>query len=154
MSRHIISTHTLTWSVTRFVFPIEHGIYKFQLTRSRGAWHCHGLFDHFRYTISTHTLTWSVTNQNALWFFWRVISTHTLTWSVTRAKGQLAISSINFNSHAHVERDLLSSLWQNQPTHFNSHAHVERDLWEWAVVLLLPKFQLTRSRGAWHMYQL
>ena len=34
---------------------------------------------------------------------------------------------MHFNSHAHVERDLLSSLWQNQPMHFNSHAHVERD---------------------------
>ncbi len=26
-----------------------------------------------------------------------------------------------------MERDPLSSQWQNQPVHFNSHAHVERD---------------------------
>ena len=34
---------------------------------------------------------------------------------------------LNFNSHAHVERDSLD-LWANAGTHhFNSHAHVERD---------------------------
>ena len=77
--------------------------------------------------------------------------------------------TINFNSHAHVERD--SSLPTGQATHtyFNSHAHVERDsislgtlqplaisthTLTWSVTAkrsvgyLLNKFQLTRSRGA------
>ena len=55
------------------------------------------------------------------------ISTHTLTWSVTiNAQSKHAIS-INFNSHAHVERD--DKLTTNEIAffHFNSHAHVERD---------------------------
>ena len=33
------------------------------------------------------------------------ISTHTLTWSVTCVAGYLGQCIINFNSHAHVERD-------------------------------------------------
>ena len=79
------------------------------------------------YCISTHTLTWSVT-----FCFFRnrscfLISTHTLTWSVTRAKGQLVISSINFNSHAHVVRDSPPPYPAADSRDFNSHAHVERD---------------------------
>ena len=34
------------------------------------------------------------------------ISTHTLTWSVTGGEIQLRDQDGNFNSHAHVERDL------------------------------------------------
>ena len=33
----------------------------------------------------------------------------------------------NFNSHAHVERDLCIVSLQAVILHFNSHAHVERD---------------------------
>ena len=33
----------------------------------------------------------------------------------------------NFNSHAHVERDLAGSHGEILNFHFNSHAHVERD---------------------------
>ena len=58
------------------------------------------------FCISTHTLTWSVT-----WLFvtGRVvftISTHTLTWSVTGEQISGAPQGFNFNSHAHVERDV------------------------------------------------
>ena len=35
---------------------------------------------------------------------------------------------MNFNSHAHVERDLKSRTIQRKQRHFNSHAHVERDI--------------------------
>ena len=38
------------------------------------------------------------------------ISTHTLTWSVTYKDNQPARRILYFNSHAHVERDALSSL--------------------------------------------
>ena len=77
------------------------------------------------------------------------ISTHTLTWSVTNADETKFQEIVNFNSHAHVERDHLMKYWrilQNISTHtltwsvtrhqtpmrchlgyFNSHAHVERD---------------------------
>ena len=60
LSIYTISTHTLTWSVTRsFV-----NIYPF-------------------HAISTHTLTWSVTVFLTLISLKYFISTHTLTWSVT-----------------------------------------------------------------------
>ena len=58
------------------------------------------------------------------------ISTHTLTWSVT-------IFSV--------------SVWTQ--VNFNSHAHVERDFDMFLITTKCKEFQLTRSRGAWlNMY--
>ena len=129
-----ISTHTLTWSVTRFCNWYE-------LPRS----------------ISTHTLTWSVTppvqslsattsyfnshahvERDCRFFLCRLflchfnshahverdsaialanksttISTHTLTWSVTLSSLCQMIYLKHFNSHAHVERDLARLLHRN-----------------------------------------
>ena len=34
---------------------------------------------------------------------------------------------MDFNSHAHVERDFVTIRNIYQPVNFNSHAHVERD---------------------------
>ena len=34
---------------------------------------------------------------------------------------------IHFNSHAHVERDIAKTISEELKTNFNSHAHVERD---------------------------
>ena len=34
---------------------------------------------------------------------------------------------LDFNSHAHVERDYLANEWLTGRKNFNSHAHVERD---------------------------
>ena len=34
----------------------------------------------------------------------------------------------NFNSHAHVERDLFIPILPQMKKYFNSHAHVERDV--------------------------
>ena len=76
--------------------------------------------------ISTHTLTWSVTQKTAERNDGIDISTHTLTWSVTCGKSYTYIELCDFNSHAHVERDLLLT-----PT-----------------ALPTSSFQLTRSRGA------
>ena len=56
--------------------------------------------------ISTHTLTWSVTHCKTGLFLFRHISTHTLTWSVTFVLGIKNAATDNFNSHAHVERDI------------------------------------------------
>ena len=56
----MISTHTLTWSVTKFIT-------------------CSSMVS----GISTHTLTWSVTIQKRKIYQKHYISTHTLTWSVT-----------------------------------------------------------------------
>ena len=46
-----------------------------------------------------------------------------MTWFVN----QIFLSKKYFNSHAHVERDLLSKDISVYSLHFNSHAHVERD---------------------------
>ena len=40
----------------------------------------------------------------------------------------------NFNSHAHVERDLRITLFMHILFNFNSHAHVERD----AICTIVP----------------
>ena len=100
--------------------------------------------------ISTHTLTWSVTYYFLSFYQHHHISTHTLTWSVTYQAKTYERLAINFNSHAHVERDSLilcfvftikisthTLTWSVTKMlnadeldflNFNSHAHVERDL--------------------------
>ena len=141
-----ISTHTLTWSVTNM-----------------------GARSAVDRRISTHTLTWSVTHGLSRARLVNGISTHTLTWSVTCDVKHCHCVVTNFNSHAHVERDLQRFCNWYKLSDFNSHAHVERDCinsddWKrqcisthtltWSVTLyvckLLPlfQFQLTRSRGA------
>ena len=142
----------------------------FQLTRSRGAWQWEPL-------TSTGDLLFQLTRSRGAWpdnrySVWTItlISTHTLTWSVTdckhlkgclerfqltRSRGAWRIcwsqtkDGQNFNSHAHVERDvtlIFEISAKSISTHtltwsvtvceqevkgyfkdFNSHAHVERD---------------------------
>ena len=55
------------------------------------------------------------------------ISTHTLTWSVTELPVESYLKYQDFNSHAHVERDLQIEFLSFLTPNFNSHAHVERD---------------------------
>ena len=38
-----------------------------------------------------------------------------------------SVSSLHFNSHAHVERDCSDMILVRGDSDFNSHAHVERD---------------------------
>ena len=42
-----------------------------------------------------------------------------------RANNDIVVVEINFNSHAHVERDILNEAQQEIIGDFNSHAHVE-----------------------------
>ena len=120
-----ISTHTLTWSVT-VLSPSPSTWGEFQLTRSRGAWRG----DNMPYTeaqkISTHTLTWSVTFGFGSF---TVIALFQLTRSRGAWRGNVFGKdvSMNFNSHAHVERDIGKLCLHLSPWDFNSHAHVERD---------------------------
>ena len=78
-----ISTHTLTWSVTRSVFGYNDRQFNFNS-------HAHVERDFVLYvsqlflSISTHTLTWSVTHGDGSAINSDGISTHTLTWSVTK----------------------------------------------------------------------
>ena len=99
-----ISTHTLTWSVTRgarrVVPPAKHFNSHAHVERDRGRPPAPPI---------------------------RKISTHTLTWSVTNSFEKLFTLCFYFNSHAHVERDIGNSSISDAHTHFNSHAHVERD---------------------------
>ena len=80
----MISTHTLTWSVTRSYLWIK--------IVSNFNSHAHVERDLLCYNaelagarISTHTLTWSVTMFDQTGCAGIAISTHTLTWSVTLA---------------------------------------------------------------------
>ena len=77
--------------------------------------------------ISTHTLTWSVTAETSATQADTAISTHTLTWSVTCTQFGVDKCPKYFNSHAHVERDLIYKILGSYAKNFNSHAHVERD---------------------------
>ena len=86
--------------------------------------------------ISTHTLTWSVTNQVADAMIAALISTHTLTWSVTMRTYKRLKPHINFNSHAHVERDRMPLARLCCLDYFNSHAHVERDAINYLITAL------------------
>ena len=48
---------------------------------------------------------------------------------------------LDFNSHAHVERDLtVMPAWYATLIHFNSHAHVERDSYDWRLNPLFVNF--------------
>ena len=68
-----------------------------------------------------------------------VISTHTLTWSVKNAK-EVKDLALNFNSHAHVERDEVMDSRGYSVVNFNSHAHVERDLVLYLSMYLMINF--------------
>ena len=149
------------------LFQEETGL-EFQLTRSRGAWlsglwlniehldfnsHAHVERDEFQEKItdeskiSTHTLTWSVTQAFHSGLF-------ALQFQLTRSRGAWPVSSSsvlfisNFNSHAHVERDLEKNIQCN-------HLQISTHTLTWSVTLCCiyssrrKKFQLTRSRGAW-----
>ena len=121
----VISTHTLTWSVTPQGLVFLPHLY-----------------------ISTHTLTWSVTEAIRNLPGYGIISTHTLTWSVTSVKGNEHAHTLYFNSHAHVERDLLN-------LYFLARINISTHTLTWSVTLIavvgmvaVEVFQLTRSRGA------
>ena len=98
----------------------------FQLTRSRGAWRSGVILNRYVYRISTHTLTWSVTLPCRTHSSVTAISTHTLTWSVT---------PILFTARQRGRFQLTRSrgAWRDET-------------WNQKINF---RFQLTRSRGAW-----
>ena len=101
-----------------------------------------------RFNISTHTLTWSVTCRFAVFYCIWIISTHTLTWSVT-------FSSPQKQAYLRFQLTRSRGAWRVAfwafaiRRNFNSHAHVERDVRLEMLNLYYSQFQLTRSRGAW-----
>ena len=121
-----ISTHTLTWSVTSLCYFSILRWEIFQLTRSRGAWQGMSIEFIGYFGISTHTLTWSVT-------YYLIRNGWNVLFQLTRSRGAWR------KTYAVCEQEI----------NFNSHAHVERD-WKNAISLVVNlSFQLTRSRGAW-----
>ena len=80
------------------------------------------------------------------------ISTHTLTWSVTYIIQILRKKVNNFNSHAHVERDLWTFInWQILYV-ISTHTLTWSVTSSAVFAKLIPLFQLTRSRGAWRKF--
>ena len=78
----IISTHTLTWSVTGRYSNGKSRTWDFNShahVERDGRW----WLSQASVVISTHTLTWSVTQPDVRIDKAYDISTHTLTWSVT-----------------------------------------------------------------------
>ena len=103
---YYISTHTLTWSVTRKVFADEYWDDNFNshahVERDRSLPISAVVVDHFNSHAHVER-DGKYLHQKDSYF----ISTHTLTWSVTESRSYLSGSKNNFNSHAHVERDLV-----------------------------------------------
>ena len=143
----MISTHTLTWSVTKdFDFTLN----KLKDFNS----HAHVERDEksqelaTNFWISTHTLTWSVTAVAVVKRQRRTISTHTLTWSVTFFLCRGFLSFCYFNSHAHVERDFFAMI-ENRIRFISTHT-LTWSVTLWCIIFRRRRpFQLTRSRGAW-----
>ncbi len=119
-----ISTHALTWSATRLSSVTQFTIL-FQLTRSRGArrvlFSRSGAEEKFQLTRSR---------------------------GARRRNSNATIFSTNFNSRAHVERDLADPMSKPLSSAISTHALT------WSATRHLPLsttrliFQLTRSRGA------
>ena len=163
-----ISTHTLTWSVTK---QCQMLILSAQISTHTLTWSVTDSVSDLlsAYKISTHTLTWSVTMTMLKFTIIRRISTHTLTWSVTYSSSEKRSTRKNFNSHAHVERDKMGKA-------LNHNYSISTHTLTWSVTRLVRSarlckiisthtltwsvtmtrgywvfhrgFQLTRSRGA------
>ena len=143
-----ISTHTLTWSVTR----------QTHINRRRSLRNFNSHAHVERDATSKYTLS-----------VLRHFNSHAHVERDGPAK-KGGKGRVNFNSHAHVERDSIDAVADADQRDFNSHAHVERDVGmedtadepvnisthtlTWSVTPCVAKictrriFQLTRSRGA------
>ena len=165
----IISTHTLTWSVTA-IFHIRQESYTFQLTRSRGAWHIPQsiLYLHHLFQLTRSRGAWpltlllrlllmvfQLTRSRGAWLVNLLSKLQSLIFQLTRSRGAWLIHFLlfkiigHFNSHAHVERDVLK-LVDNRLNVISTHTLT------WSVTWHTSednhhrrRFQLTRSRGAW-----
>ena len=76
-----------------------------------------------------------------------IISTHTLTWSVTVTVYINECSELNFNSHAHVERDIDHDTPADSQF-ISTHTLTWSVTSSFVIRVTSVSFQLTRSRGA------
>ena len=99
-----ISTHTLTWSVTRgFFLCIGGNHFNSHAHVERDYTTSEALLQTCHFNSHAHVerdVSWAAIAPIA-----SGISTHTLTWSVTQSKFYDSKVTYDFNSHAHVERD-------------------------------------------------
>ena len=107
---------------------VEKAVNPFQLTRSRGAWPCDR-------SLNEVALRFQLTRSRGAW----------------RRLNRWFGRHLNFNSHAHVERDPTIEIKSNNPSEFQ----LTRSRGAWPLLSLMTKsctrFQLTRSRGAWRL---
>ena len=149
---------------------------KFHLTRSRGAWLVSAKIIERHANFNSHAHVERDTPKKSLRNTARNFNSHAHVERDFKRDKPLDNGS-DFNSHSHVERDFCRPLPTLFHWNFNSHAHVERDLENrtdyilshaisthtltWSVtcfircsVLKCSSFQLTRSRGAWRIFNL
>ena len=121
-----ISTHTLTWSVTpRVSGHIRYT--EFQLTRSRGAWP--------RASMPAGAVNiFQLTRSRGAW----------------REDFDFTLNKLNFNSHAHVERDRVINS-SNSIYLISTHTLTWSVTCNSRICITYHAFQLTRSRGAWRL---
>ena len=62
---------------------------------------------------------------------------------MTRPDYNRLVSNVNFNSHAHVGRDVAANQIDLETYNFNSHAHVGRDML--ALLSILPRLISTHT---------
>ena len=144
----VISTHTLTWSVTKISMGYPSYDDEFQLTRSRGAWrltfefsitllsnfnsHAHVERDSF---LSSMTMTqeFQLTRSRGAWRYGLLVMDLWKVFQLTRSRGAWPL-------HRRIVQDKVSFQLTRS-----------RGAWRDVVkVCCIPyKFQLTRSRGAW-----
>ena len=142
---------------------------EFQLTRSRGAWPsvcCHvSIVKRFQLTRSRGAwlelsmqspsqMTFQLTRSRGAWLPLKPNLVGVYSFQLTRSRGAwlcailFICTFVNFNSHAHVERDL-EYIFQMTYLKISTHTLT------WSVTSIssvqtqFMKFQLTRSRGAW-----
>ena len=105
-------------------------IWKFQLTRSRGARHCESI------DLYAPSLTFQLTRSRGARRLFQTLGMYSSSaFQLTRSRGarlfflcSLALLKNHFNSRAHVERDWEKSTLRRFLNDFNSRAHVEREL--------------------------
>ena len=122
-----ISTHTLTWSVTCWQLRSK-ADWQFQLTRSRGAWHCIS-------PIKMADNTFQLTRSRGAWHVTNNTNRVKQAFQLTRSRGAWLEKRENLENIDIFQLTRSRGAWHGfknktmELEHFNSHAHVERDVW-------------------------
>ena len=105
--------------------------------------------------LPAFTTQFQLTRSRGAWRFWRKRMGHGKEFQLTRSRGAWPWGLMNADTYYEFQLTRSRGAWhgENENTYpyidFNSHAHVERDTASWLNVYISALFQLTRSRGAW-----